>query len=167
MPVGAAYFTADSDAPSFGNYGIGTAVTVNFNRVFGLEGEVGAMLATTSDLQFGDLNKDVKAPNFLNYTGSIIVSPWTGHAVVPYAAIGMGGMTMFERPALGVANDETYLTGSVGGGLKWYAPGNAWGLRADYRFAVTQSQYDGPAFFGRDNRYAHRVSAGVIINSRR
>src|SRR5260221_13872201 len=27
-----------------------------------------------------------------------IVSPWTGHSFVPYAAGGVSGLTMFERP---------------------------------------------------------------------
>ena len=44
------------------------------------------MIATTSDLQFGDLPGDVKAPNMLSYTGNVVVTPWTGHSVVPYAA---------------------------------------------------------------------------------
>jgi hypothetical protein len=70
MPAGAAYFASKDDKPSFGNYGFGTAVTFNLNRFIGIEGELGAMLATTSDLQFGDLSSGVKAPNMLNYTAS-------------------------------------------------------------------------------------------------
>src|SRR4030095_13378075 len=46
MPAGAAFFTSKDDAPSFGNYGFGTAVTFNLNRFVGIEGELGAMLAT-------------------------------------------------------------------------------------------------------------------------
>lgn len=47
------------------------------NRLIGIEGELGAMIATTSDLQFGDLNSNIKAPNVLNYTGNVVVTPWT------------------------------------------------------------------------------------------
>jgi hypothetical protein len=83
MPAGAAFFTSEGDAPSFGNYGFGTAVTFNINRVIGVEGEIGSMIATTSDLQFGDLRSDTKAPNMLSYTANVVVSPWTGHSVVP------------------------------------------------------------------------------------
>lgn len=165
MPAGAAYFASKDDSPSFGNYGFGTAVTFNLNRFVGIEGELGAMLATTSDLQFGDLGSDTKAPNMLNYTANVVFSPWTGHAVVPYAAGGVGGLTMFERPALGVTSDETFLSGNVGGGVKWFAPNKRWGLRGDYRFAMTKSKDDAPEFFGRDDRYAHRVYGGVIINT--
>ena len=165
MPAGAAFFTSKDNAPSFGNYGFGTAVTFNLNRFVGIEGELGAMLATTSDLQFGDLPSDTKAPNMLNYTANVVVSPWTGHSVVPYAAGGVGGLTMFERPALGITSDETFLSGNVGGGVKWYAPNNRWGLRGDYRFGATKSKDDAPEFFGRETRYAHRVYAAVVINT--
>ena len=165
MPAGAAFFASKGDAPSFGNYGFGTAVTLNLNRFVGVEGELGAMLATTSDLQFGDLSTDTKAPNMLNYTANVVVSAWTGHSVVPYAAAGVGGLTMFERPGLGVSSDETFLNGNVGGGLKWHAPNKRWGLRGDYRFSVTKSKDDAPELFGRDDRYAHRVYGGVIINT--
>ena len=72
---------------------------------------------------------------------------------------------MFERPARGVSSDETFLTGNVGGGVKWHAPNKRWGLRGDYRFAVTKSKDDAPEFYGRDNRYAHRLYGGVIINA--
>jgi hypothetical protein len=71
------------------------------------------------------------------------------------------------RGRAGITSDETFLSGNVGGGLKWYAPNRRWGLRADYRVAVTQSKDDAPEFFGRDARYVHRVYAGVIINTAR
>ena len=121
MPAGAAFITSKGAAPSFGNYGFGTAASVNFNRFVGIEGEIGSMIATTSDLQFGDLNKQIKAPNMLSYTANVVVSAVTGHSVVPYATGGIGGLTMFERPELGITKDATFLTGNVGGGVKWYA----------------------------------------------
>ena len=165
MPAGAAYFTSKDNSPSFGNYGFGTGVTFNLNRIFAIEGELAAMIATSSDLQFGDLPSNIKAPNMLGYTANVIVSIPTGHSIVPYAAGGGGGLTMFERPALGISDDETFFTGNAGGGVRWYAPNKRWGLRGDYRFVVTQSKDDAPVFFGRDTRYAHRVYGGVIINT--
>jgi opacity protein-like surface antigen len=165
MPAGAAYFTSKGDSPSFGNYGFGTAVTFNINRYVGVEGEIGAMIATTSGLEFGDIDHHIKAPNMLSYTANAVVTPWTGHAVVPYGTGGIGGLTMFERPGVGVDSDETFLSGNVGGGVKWYAPNKRWGLRGDYRFAATRSKDDAPEFFGRETRYVHRVYAGVIINT--
>jgi len=75
---------------------------------------------------------------------------------------------MFERPELGVTKDQTFLTGNVGGGVKWYAPNNRWGLRGDYRFQVTRSKDDAPAFFGARQRDTCIAStAGIIINTNR
>ena len=167
IPAGVGYFTSKGDSPSFGNYGFGTAGTYNVNRFIGIEGELVAMLSTTSSLQFGDLPSNVKAPNVLAYNGNVVYSPWTGHSVVPYAAGGAGGLTMFERPLVGIVKDQTLFTGNVGGGVKWYAPNNRWGLRGDYRFVATRSKDDAPAFIGHDSRYVHRIYAGVIINTLR
>jgi len=165
MPAGAGYIAAKGNAPSFGNYGFGTAAAFRVNRVIGIEGELDAMIATTSDLQFGDLPDNIKAPNALGYTANVIVSPWGGHAFSPYAAGGVGGLTMFARPAL-MLTDETFLVGNVGGGVKWYAGNNRWGLRGDYRFVANRSKDDAPVFFGQDTRYIHRVYGGVIINTK-
>ena len=165
MPAGAAFFQSKDNAPSFGNYGFGTGVVFNINRLIGIEGEIASMLATTSDLQFGDLDSHTKAPNMLSYTANLVVAVPTGHSLVPYATGGIGGLTMFERPALGITSDETFLSGNVGGGVKWYAPNNRWGLRGEYRFGATKSKDDAPAFFGRETRYVHRVYAAVVINT--
>ena len=165
MPVGAAYVPAKGNSPSFGNYGFGTAVTFNVNRYLGVEGELSTMIATTSDLQFGDLNSQVKAPNMLSYTGSVLVTPVTFNRFIPYGAVGLGGVSMFARPALGVTDDQTFLAGNFGGGLKWYAPNNRWGLRGDYRMGVVKSKDDAPGFFGAETRYMHRVYGAVVINT--
>ena len=165
MPVGAAYVPAKGDAPSFGNYGFGTAVAFNLNSLIGVEGELASMLATSSDLQFGDLDQHTKAPNMLGYSANVVVSPFGGRSIVPYATGGVGGLTMFERPGVGVTEDTTFLTGNVGGGIKWYASNRRWGLRGDYRFAATKSKDSAPEFFGRETRYLHRVYAAVVINT--
>jgi hypothetical protein len=165
MPAGAGFISSKKGSPSFGNYGFGTAVTFNITPMIGVEGELVALLSTTSNLQFGDLNSHTKAPNMLGYNGDIIVTPFRKTAFQPYAAAGIGGLTMFERPGVGIDNDETFLTGNVGGGLKWYAPNNRWGLRGDYRFVVTKSKDDAPEFFGHDTRYVHRIYAGVVLNT--
>ena len=167
IPAGAAYVAAKEKAPSFGNYGFGSAVTFTLNRVIGIEGEVSSLLATTSDLQFGDLDNHTKAPNLLSYTGNVIISIPIADGVRPYAAGGIGGLTMFERPGVGVTKDTNFLTGNVGGGIKWYAPNNRWGIRGDYRFAATKSNDSAPMFFGHEARYIHRVYARVIINTAR
>jgi hypothetical protein len=165
MPAGAGFVASKKGAPSFGNYGLGTAVTFNVTPQIGIEGELSALIATNSHLQFGDLHTNTKSPNMLGYTADLIVTPFRKTSVQPYAAAGIGGLTMFERPGVGIDTDETFFTGNVGGGVKWYAPNNRWGLRGDYRFVIAKSKDDAPEFFGRDTRYLHRVYAGVVINT--
>jgi hypothetical protein len=165
IPAGAAFISSKNGAPSFGNYGFGTAVTYNINPLIGVEGEFGGMIATSSNLQFGDLDHHTKAPNFLNYNVNAIVSAARFGPSIVYGAGGIGGLTMFERAGLGVTGDTTFFAGNVGGGVKWYAPNSRWGVRGDYRFLMTKSNSDAPSFFGRDRRYGHRLYAGVIINA--
>jgi len=164
VPGGVGFVTSKNGEPSFGNYGFGFATTYNINRIVGVEGEIAALLSTVSDLQFGDLNSHVKAPNFLNYNvNGVVTAVRLGPSAI-YGAGGIGGLTMFERAGLGVSDDKTFLVGNVGGGIKWYAPNSRWGLRGDYRFLATRSTDDAPAFFGQTTRYAHKVYAGLILN---
>jgi hypothetical protein len=164
IPAGGTFFTEgkSSASPTFGNYTLGGSVTYNFTQWLGVEGEVGGALGITQDLTRGGTISNLKTPNTLNYTGNAVFSLPTHSAFVPYATVGIGGLTMFERPALGIDNSETFLTGNVGGGLKWYA--GRWGLRGDYRFITVKSKDDAPAFFGEDTRYGHRFYGGVILN---
>jgi hypothetical protein len=166
IPGGATFFTEGKhqSGPSFGNYNLGASVTYNVTQWFGVEGEVGGALGITQDLTLGGLTNNAKTPNTLNYTGNAVFSLPTHSAFVPYAAVGVGGFTLFERPALGIDSTETFLTGNVGGGLKWYA--GRWGLRADYRFVGVKSKDDAPTFFGQENRWGHRVYGGLILNVR-
>ncbi len=165
IPGGATFFTSRNGTASFGNYTLGGALTYNINRIVGVEGEVGGSFSALDKLQFGDLATSQKAPSTLTYSGNVVVSLPTHSSVVPYATGGVGGLTMFKQASLGINSDDTFLTGNVGGGLKWYAPNGRWGLRGDYRFMGTQSKDDAPAFFGEDTRYGHRVYGAVIINA--
>ena len=70
--------------------------------------------------------------------------------------------TDIEQASLGITDTETFLTGNVGGGVKWYS--GRWGLRGDYRFITVQYKDDAPAFFGQETRYGHRVDGGIILN---
>lgn len=165
IPGGATFFTeADENplGPSFGNYELGGSVTVNFNRYVGVEGEVSGALGVSQSLQIGAADIDERSPNLLNYSGNIVLSAPNRTSVVPYLTGGVGGLTMFERRVLTVDDAATFLTGNVGGGVSWHA--GRWGLRGDYRFIAVQSKDDAPAFFGREERYAHRVYAGVLLN---
>ena len=163
IPGGATFFTeaSDTDGPSFGNYDLGGSVTYNFNRFVGVEGEVSGLIGVSQSLDFAAGTLNATTPHFLNYSGNVIVSPGRG-SVVPYATAGIGGLSLFEKAEVGVADTSTFLTTNVGGGVKWYA--GRWGLRGDYRFIAVQSQDDAPAFVGQENRYGHRVYGGVILN---
>jgi len=164
VPGGLTFFTEAKDnpqGPSFGNYGLGAAVAVNFNRYIGVEGEIGGALGVSQNLQVGTFNLDERTPHLLNYSGNVVVSAPTGTSVVPYVAGGVGGMTLFERRVLTVDANETFLTGNVGGGVSWYA--GRWGLRGDYRFIAVRSRDEAPSFFGREHRYGHRLYGGVLV----
>jgi hypothetical protein len=165
IPAGATFFTeADNNTlgPSFGSYDLGGSVAVNFNRYVGLEGEVSGALGVSQSLQVGTVTFDERSPDSLNYSGNLVISAPNRSSVVPYLTGGVGGQTVFERKVLAVNDSTTFLTGNVGGGISWYA--GRWGLRGDYRFVAVQSKDDAPAFFGRENRYGHRVYAGVLLN---
>jgi outer membrane protein with beta-barrel domain len=164
IPGGFAYFTEQKDTrePSFGNYDLGGALAVNFNRYVGVEGEVSGALGISQSLPFAGVTSDRKTPNILNYSGNVVVAARNRSSVVPYVTGGVGALTVFETADLGVNDAETFLTGNVGGGVKWYA--GRWGLRGDYRFVGVQSKDDAPAFFGQETRYGHRVYGAVILN---
>ena len=167
IPGGATFFTEDKETngPGFGNYELGAGVEVNFNRYLGVEGEVGGALGLVQDLQFTGVTSNLKTPNLLNYSGNLVVSAANQSAVVPYVIGGVGGLTLFDRASLGITNTETFLTGNVGGGVKWFR--GRWGLRGDYRFIAVQSKDDAPSFFGQERRYGHRVYGGVLLNVNR
>jgi len=165
IPGGATFFTGGNNGSSFGNYNLGGALTYNINRIVGVEGEVVTSLGIAQDLRFGGLTANLKSPNTLAYTGNVVLSLPTNSSFVPYATGGIGGLTMFEKASLGFNSAETFLTGNVGGGLKWYARNGFWGLRGDYRFMATKSKDSAPAFFGQDTRYGHRVYGAVIIKA--
>jgi opacity protein-like surface antigen len=163
IPAGAVFFTEskDASAPSFGNYQLGASVTYNANRFIGVEGEVGSALGISQTLSFGYSNT-VRTPDTLNYSGNVIVSLPTGSSVVPYATAGVGGLSLFSRDGLGIADTETLFTTNVGGGVKWYA--GRWGLRGDYRFIAVPSRDTSSAFFSTDTRYGHRVYGALLLN---
>src|SRR5262249_21446106 len=91
IPAGGGFFTehTETNEPSFGNYDLGGAVAVNFNRFVGVEGEVNGALGISQDLQFGGLTSNTKTPNFLNYSGNILVNAANHSSVVPYVTAGV------------------------------------------------------------------------------
>ena len=164
FPGGGVLFTQSTSGSDFTNYALGGSLTYNFNRFIGVEGEGGGTFGVNQQLNVQGGQRSAKPPNTLAYNGNAIVYP-TGNdrAFAPYATGGVGGLTQFERPALGVSTTTTFLTGNVGGGVKYFL-NDRWGLRGDYRFFAVRSQSDAPSFFGRDTRYGHRLYGGVVLN---
>lgn len=167
LPGGGTFFTEgqNTQGPSFGNYDLGAAVALHFNRHVDVEGEVSGGLGISQDLQFSGGTSNLRTPNLLNYSGNLVLSAPTRHSVVPYVTGGVGGMSVFEKASLGINSTETFLTGNVGGGVKWFR--GRWGLRGDYRFVAVRSKDDAPSFFGQETRYGHRVYGGVLLNAGR
>jgi hypothetical protein len=155
--------------PDFANYALGGSFTFNFNRYVGIEGEAGGSFGIKQNLSTVEgVSLKEKTPNSWLYMGNAIVNPLgNDRAVVPYAAGGMGGLTLLdvtgeEAPLTGLTRNETYLMGNVGGGVKWFASRHV-GMRADYRFFMVKSKDTAPAFFGVENRFGHRVAAGILL----
>ena len=164
IPAGGTFFTQGktTKAPSFGDYGVGGAASVNLNRFVAVEGEVTGAVGLTQDLDFTSGTQHVKSPSLVDYTGNVVVSAPTGSSITPYVTGGIGGLTLFDTANLGIANRATFFTGNVGGGVEWLK--GRVGLRADYRFVMVRSKGDAPAFFGQETRYGHRVYGGLLIN---
>jgi hypothetical protein len=167
IPGGATFFTESNNAkgPSFGNYGLGGAVEVNFTRWVGVEGEVTGALGITQNLTQAGVTSNLKTPNLLNYNGNVVVHLANASSLTPYATGGVGGLTVFDTAALGISKTDTFLTGNVGAGVKWFHSSGRWGVRADYRFIALRSKDDASSFFGQDTRYGNRVYGGVVINA--
>lgn len=162
IPAGGTWFVHKNSAPKFGNYDLGGAVAYNFSRILGVEGEVAGSLGIKQNLN--DFFGDQRTPNMLSYSGNLVANV-PGRSVVPYATGGIGGLSVFERRPLEVMDTQTYFTGNVGGGVKWFSAGGRWGLRGDYRFLMAKGKDDSSAFIGRDDRFANRVYGAVIINA--
>jgi len=163
IPGGGTFFVDGDNEPGFGNYDLGASIAYNMNRFVGIEGEFTGTLGVKQDLTVGSLRQDTRTPNTFGYTGNLVLSTPARRGAVAYATGGIGGLTMFERAALGVNSSETFFTGNLGGGLKWYSDGRL-GLRADYRFMMIPSKDDASSFFGSEARYGHRLYGGVVVN---
>lgn len=164
IPGGAIFFTEAGGEPDFGSYTSGVAVSYHLSRLFAVEGEVSGNIGLDQDLAFNGRRQSTTPPNMLAYSGNVVFYPFgSDRTLAPYATGGAGGLTLYERPNLGLSDTTSFFTGNVGGGVK-YALTDRFGLRADYRFLGVASKDDAPAFFGGDTRYAHRVYGGLVVN---
>jgi hypothetical protein len=168
FPGGGVFFTESNDGtePAFGNYALGASFTLNVNRWIGIEGEGGRTVGVRQDFTVGPRAYDNElTPDMWAYSGNLLVTPLgNNRMLVPYGTGGVGGLTLSPNDhgkRVGVSSYQTYLTGNVGGGMKWFATRH-FGVRGDYRLFVLDGK-DTPAFFGADNRYGHRVQAGLVF----
>lgn len=167
FPGGGILFTegsSDTDEGDFANYALGGSLTYNFNSYWGVEGEFGGAFGIDQRIGFANRPSigDASPPDLLAYQGNALFYPFKNdRRLVPYVTGGVGGLSMFEQLDLGFDRDETFFTSNVGAGVKWYV--GRWGVRGDYRFVAINSKNDAPAFFGRDDRYGHRVYGGLLL----
>jgi outer membrane protein with beta-barrel domain len=169
FPGGGIFFTQSSNGnePAFGNYALGASLTVNINRWVGIEGEGGGTVGVPQAFNFGPAAfTDQRTPSMWSYNGNVVLNPrGSNRSVVPYGTAGIGGLTMCpcgDVDALGITQYETYLTGNVGGGVKWFSTRH-FGLRGDYRLFMVRNKDTAPLFFGNETRYGHRVQGGMVF----
>jgi hypothetical protein len=169
-PAGAMFFTngANDAEPGFGDYTIGGWTGYNFNRHFGITGEFGVGIARRQDFDFANgLFQSVKSPYVAAYNGNGVWHPrGNDRSVAPYLTAGVGALTLYKTngvKSLGLTTDPTFLSGNVGGGVKWYLDRH-WGIQGDYRLLAVKGKDNGSPFFGLDqNRYGHRISWNIVL----
>jgi hypothetical protein len=169
FPGGGMFFTASEkdNGTNFGNYALGGSFTFNLNQWVGLEGEGGGAVGIRQDFTMGATPfTNQRTPNMWSYAGDVVVSPvGSNRSIVPFVIGGLGGLTVSPRGDannLGITTYNTYLTGNVGGGLKWFSSHHI-GVRGDYRFFMVKNNDTAPLFFSTQNRYGHRVQAGLVF----
>ena len=170
FPGGGMFFTKTSNGnePEFGNYALGGSFTVNVNRWVGFEGEGGGTVGVRQAFTFAQTGyTNERSPSTWMYQGNVVVNPMASdRMLVPYVTGGLGGLTLCPcgdaKNTLGIATYKTYLSGNMGGGLKWFAAPHV-GFRGDYRFFTVRKNDTAPLFFGNETRYGHRVQGGLVL----
>ena len=169
-PAGAIFFGKgpDNSEPSFGEYTFGGWAGYNVNRWFGVASEFGVGVAKRQNLDFAlGRFSNVKTPYLANYGGNAVWHPrGNDRAIAPYVTGGLGGLTLYRTNGVqqfGLTTNPTFLTGNVGGGVKWYR-GGRWGLQGDYRWLAVKGKENTSAFFGLNrNRYGHRFAWNILL----
>lgn len=159
--------TSTGNEPAFGNYALGGSFTLNVNPYVALEGEGGGTLGVRQAFTFGETAyTNQRSPSMWMYHGNVVVNPHgNDRSLVPYLTGGLGGITLSphrEARTLGINTYQTFLTGNLGGGVKWFAAPHL-GFRSDYRLFVVKDSDTAPMFFGNETRYGHRVQGGLVL----
>jgi hypothetical protein len=165
IPAGALWVTSGktSAQPKFQSYAPGAALGIKLTDYIGVEGEAVWGIGTRQALDFKGADEGrFKTPTLFGYTVSGIVNALpSDRKIVPYGAVGLGGMFLSSREELGIGNSRNFFTGEVGGGAKVMF--GKWGVRGDYRFLAVRADEHDTSFVGPNTRYAHRLYAGVVV----
>jgi Outer membrane protein beta-barrel domain len=172
FPGGGTFFTKGSSntESSFKNYALGVSVAWNANRLFGVEGELGAGLGLQQTIDFKtSAYTGIKSPNTVAYDGNLVYAPYgSDQALVPYLTAGIGGLSLRSSSNLqslfGLQPTQSFFTQNLGAGVKWYSS-HHWGLRGDYRFFIVDGKSSADPFFGlNNNRYGSRVYGSILLS---
>jgi hypothetical protein len=166
IPLGATFFTQSTrdKEPGFTNVGPAGSVELHLTHYVSVEGEVGAGIGVSQDLQDASGTRHLKSPSLVMYSGNLVVTAPSDGSLAPYLTFGAGGLTLLQTSALGVADSRTFFTGNVGAGVRWFNATARWGVRADYRFIAVRADEQAPAFFGQEARYANRAYGALLVN---
>jgi opacity protein-like surface antigen len=166
IPVGATFFTQSTrdKEPGFTNVGPAGSVELYLTHYVSVEGEVGAVIGLSQELQDASGTLHLKSPSLVTYSANVVVTAPSDGSLAPYLTIGAGGLTLLHSSALGVSDSRTFLTGNVGAGVRWFNATARWGVRADYRFIAVRANDQASVFFGQEARYANRAYGALLVN---
>lgn len=166
FPAGSLVASDAASAPTaeFDNYTLGGSFSYAFSRLFAVEGELSGGVGRDQDVRFaGGAQQRGTTPSTALYNANLVAHlRGRDRKVVPYLTGGIGGVTLFSNADFGVAQDDQYLAGNAGGGLK--VSFGRWGLRGDYRLFAVEGTSSAPAFVGPETRYVHRVFGGLTVD---
>lgn len=167
VPAGGLVFARGREAaePGFDGYVLAASLTFNASRLLAVEYEVGAGFGGgRQNLVRRAIARAGSGPAVFAFNLNVVVSPLgNDRSVIPYFTGGLGSLSVFARRTDAFADDKTYLTFNVGGGVKRFF--GRWGLRGDYRLLTVAGEKGAQPFFaGRSRRYGHRISGGVIVS---
>jgi hypothetical protein len=148
---------------------VNLALTANLNQFVGFEGDVGVALGRHTALDLYGVapsQRSTLTPTVIVYTGSVVVNPIrSDRRYVPFVQAGVGGWRTLNGEEAGnvrLSPSTTYLSGMVGGGLRWF-PIRHWGLRLDYRYFVLADTNTAAVADNGPRRTAHQLYAGLIV----
>jgi hypothetical protein len=168
FPVGGMFFGhSDNHNPNFGDYALGGAVTVNVTKWIAFEGDLGGGIGIRQDMTVNGVSlTNQKSPHMFAFNGDLVVNVMgRDRELCPYVLAGVGGLRVFtntEVASLGLVSDETYFTGNVGAGVKWFATRHV-GLRGDARLFMVKNKDQAPFFNTDGNQFGGRIYAGVLL----